>query len=135
MYKHILVAVAFDAEHDPEVSLQVAQKLAAKGGRVTVLHVKEEVPGYAIAYIPEDYETDLRTAIRGQLDDMAARFENGVGVLVEGHSGRTILDWADENAVDCIVIASHRPELQDYLLGSTAGRVVRHAQCSVHVIR
>jgi universal stress protein F len=25
--------------------------------------------------------------------------------------------------------------LQDYFLGSTAGRVVRHAQCSVHVIR
>ena len=34
-----------------------------------------------------------------------------------------------------IVIASHDPGLADYLLGSTAGRVVRHAHCSVLVVR
>ena len=28
MYKHVLVAVAFDAEHDPERSLQAAAVLA-----------------------------------------------------------------------------------------------------------
>jgi len=39
------------------------------------------------------------------------------------------------HAVDLIVIASHRPGLKDYFLGSTAGRVVRHSPCAVHVIR
>jgi universal stress protein F len=33
------------------------------------------------------------------------------------------------------VIASHRPGIQDYFLGSTASRVVRHANCTVHVMR
>ena len=42
-------------------------------------------------------------------------------------------EW--ETDTDCVVIASHRPGLQDYLLGSTAARVVRHAACSVHVLR
>ena len=46
-----------------------------------------------------------------------------------------ILEWAESNKVDCIIINSHKPGLQDYFLGSTAARVVRHAQCSVHVIR
>ena len=36
---------------------------------------------------------------------------------------------------DCIVIGSHKPGLIDYLLGSTAARVVRHAPCAVHVLR
>ncbi len=34
-----------------------------------------------------------------------------------------------------IVMASHRPEMSDYLLGPNAARVVRHARRSVSVIR
>ena len=36
---------------------------------------------------------------------------------------------------DLIVMASHRPELKDYLIGPNAARVVRHADCSVQVVR
>jgi universal stress protein F len=135
MYKHILVAVALDDAHDPEQALQVAGVLADSDGLVTVLHVKEQIPVYAIDYIPEDYDDGLKDAIRNRLSAMAARFKKGDGVMLEGHSGRTILEWAGENAVDCIVIASHQPGLRDYLLGGTAAHVVRHAQCSVHVLR
>ena len=135
MHKHILVAVGFDDDHDPAQSFQVAHALAGKGTRVSVLHVQEQLPNFAIAYMPEGYAEELKVAIKDRLDALADQFENGTGVLVEGHSGRTILDWAEANSVDCIIIASHRPGLQDYLLGSTASRVVRHAQCSVHVVR
>jgi universal stress protein F len=135
MYKHILVAVALDDDHDHEQSLQAARVLAGEGGRVTILHVKETVPNYAIAYVPEGHEASVIEAMRNRLNGLAAQLKNGTGVLVEGHSGRAIVEWAQANAVDCIIIASHRPGLQDYFLGSTAGRVVRHAQCSVHVIR
>jgi nucleotide-binding universal stress UspA family protein len=47
----------------------------------------------------------------------------------------TILETAKEIGADLIVIASHRPGLQDYFLGSTAARVVRHAECAVLVDR
>lgn len=135
MYQHILVAVAFDTDDAPERSLQATKLLLSPTGKVTVLHVKEMIPSYALSYIPEDYDATLRVAIRERLEGVAARFENGVGVLIDGHSGQTILEYAEANQVDCIVMMSHRPGLQDYFLGSTAGRVVRHAQCSVHVIR
>ena len=135
MYKHILVAVAFDTEHNAEQSLRVAKVLANNDTRTTVLHVKEAVPGYVVTYLPEDYSVSVKENFMSKLKSLASQIDNGVGVLIEGHSGRSILDWADANDVDCIIIASHRPGLQDYLLGSTAARVVRHAQCAVHVIR
>ena len=135
MYKHILVAVAFETEHDAEQSLRVAKVLADNDTRTTVLHVKEAVPGYVRTYLPEDYNIGAKEECMSKLKSLASQFDNGVGVLVDGHSGRSIVDWAEAHDVDCIIIASHRPGLQDYLLGSTAARVVRHAQCAVHVIR
>ncbi|MGO4910473.1 universal stress protein [Pseudorhodobacter sp. W20_MBD10_FR17] len=135
MYQHILIAIALETESDPKRELEIAKLLAGKKTRVTLLHVKEAIPPYAIAYMPEGYDTDLREAIRTQLDDLAKDFENGHGVLVDGHSGRTILEWADTNHVDCIILNSHQPNFGDYFLGSTAALVVRHAKCCVHVIR
>jgi len=52
-----------------------------------------------------------------------------------GNPGPTILTSADECGADLIIVGSHKPGLQDYFLGSTAARVVRHAQCSVLVMR
>ncbi len=135
MYKHILVAVSFEEEHDPTNSIRVAKTLADKGAQVTLLHVTEHVPSYAIKYVPPEYARDLKSAIYTELIDLAAQFTGGSAVVIEGHSSRAILDWAEENAVDCIVLDSHRPGLDDYFLGSTASRVVRHAHCSVHVVR
>ena len=38
-------------------------------------------------------------------------------------------------AADLIVIGCHAPGVGDFLLGSNAARVVRHAGCSVYVVR
>lgn len=48
---------------------------------------------------------------------------------------RGILDVAERIGADLIVLSSHRPEMKDYLLGANASRVVRHARCSVFVVR
>ena len=53
----------------------------------------------------------------------------------KGASYHGILEYADDNEIDLIIINSHRPGLQDYLLGSTAAKVVRHAKCAVLVER
>ena len=42
---------------------------------------------------------------------------------------------AAEWRADLIVVGSHRPVMSDYLLGSNAKTIVRHAQCSVLVVR
>ena len=135
MYRNILVPVAFDSEHKPDAALAVARQLAAPGARVTVLQVMEETPPYAVSYIPEDVLHSLREGVRAEMTAMAAGFENGDAVLIDGHSGRSILHWAEDHDVDCIVIASRRPGLQERLLGSTASWVVGRAHCAVHVVR
>lgn len=136
MYKHILVPVSFDDDRNVAASVAVAGKLLDDGGKITMIHVMDQLPGYAINYVPEGFHEKARVAIVQSLEDLASDAEADVeGVVVEGHSGRTIVDWADEHDVNLIVIASHRPGMQDYLLGSTAARVVRHARCAVHVVR
>ncbi len=135
MYSNIIVPLAFDENHNPDTALNVARALAAPGARVSILHVMADVPGYAISYMPEGYDADLRQALQNQLDGLANEFENGAGVIRSGHAANEILDLAEEIGADCIVIASHRPGFGDYLIGSTASRVVRHAPCAVMVIR
>lgn len=135
MYKKILVPVSFDDDRNAAEAISVARKLVDDDGTITLFHVMEQIPRYAVNYFPEGYRDEAKDAITATLEDMAKDIANGHGLVVEGHSGRTILDWSGENGVDCIVIASHRPGMQDYLLGSTAAQVVRHAQCAVHVVR
>ena len=137
MYSNILVPVAFDDGADDKVrrAAEIARLLAAEGARITLLHVMERVPSYAISYLPADYVAQARKAVEAELSALAADLPGGEGVVIDGHSGRTIVDFAQDRAVDLIVIASHRPGMQDLLLGSTATLVVRHAPCAVHVLR
>lgn len=135
MYKHILVPIAPDHGADTARSLEAARLLADSGARITALTVADEIPGYVQHQLPAGL---LDTTRAEMLADLKADLGGVAGVtadVVTGHAGRTITDYADAHGADCIVIASHRPGLQDYFLGSTAARVVRHAKCTVVVIR
>ncbi|HHB81325.1 MAG TPA: universal stress protein, partial [Aliiroseovarius sp.] len=57
------------------------------------------------------------------------------GHVLHGPIYKEIIAAADSVKADIIVMASHRPEMQDYLLGPNAARVVRHAPQSVMVVR
>lgn len=95
----------------------------------------EHLPAYATEYLPDHYQDGARAEIKRQLALLADGVEDATLCVVEGHSGRTILDWVNEHPVDLIVVASHRPGMQDLFLGSTAARIVRHTPCAVHVLR
>ena len=135
MYQKILVPIAFEDDRDITGSLKLARLLTQENGSITLLHVMERVPGYAISYMPQDYLNEAKAAIKGELKRMADTLPNAEGLVIEGHAGRTILDWANDKSVDLIILASHRPDMGDMLLGSTATTVVRQAQCAIHVIR
>ena len=134
MYRNILVPVALDHERDVSTALAVARALAAEGGTVTALTVVEAVPSYILAEFPENLVERNRDAAAEALKAEVGGADVRT-VAVTGHSARSILDYAEAHEVDCIVIASHRPGLQDFFLGSTAARVVRHATCAVHGVR
>ncbi len=135
MYQNILIPVATD--HDPltQNALNAARLLKDEGGKITVLTVVEAVPEFIVMQLPEgQIEHNRAQMAKGLAEDFEAADDITIEV-VHGHAGRTILEFAEEQGIDCIVMNSHRPGLSDYFLGSTAARVVRHAQCAVHVLR
>lgn len=135
MYKNILIPVLIDDKHDMQASFLAARALADEGAKFTVLNVMEAIPAYAASQIPADVLANSRYEIERNLKQLAKALPGASSVLVSGHAGRAIVDYASEHQIDCIVIASHVPGFEDIFLGSTADRVVRHAKCSVHVIR
>lgn len=135
MYNNILIAVAL--EHSPHANeaLQVARTLANDSAHFTALHVIEELPNYVVSQIPDDLLADRKPEAQAELISELGGVPDVDPVVVYGHAGRTIVSFAEDKDVDCIVIASHKPGMQDLFIGSTAQRVVRHARCAVHILR
>lgn len=134
MYHKILVPMALDHGLSPQ-TLEVAKALCAQDGTITGLHVYEAPQGSISAYLDEETVRAGFQKAEDLLKEKLAATPDVVPKIVKGHSARTIIDFAKETGVDCIVIGSHKPGLSDYFLGSTTSRVVRHAECAVHVQR
>lgn len=134
MYAKILVPMALDHDISPQ-TLAIAEALLSTGGEIIALHVQEELQGSVTSYLDSETVKAGREAAHDALMAKTANIPNVSPVLISGHSSRSIIDYAENNGVDCIVIGSHKPGLRDYFLGSTAARVVRHAGCAVHVHR
>jgi universal stress protein F len=136
MYKTILVPIDIAHLDKGKAMIDVAIAHASKGAQIIILNVVEEIPTWAAAEIPEGILDKSRQTSVDEMNAIAK--ESGIEMDVEvrmGHSYKTILDVAKEKSADMIIVASHRPGLQDYFLGSTAAKVVRHAKCSVLVVR
>lgn len=137
MYKHILVPI--DPGHGAVGAriIAVARLLTGGAGRITILTVVESVPGYLANEVPLHLIERSRSAtaelIRGLARDSGID-PDGV-VIRDGNAASMILEEAGRLGVDAIILGSHRPNFGDYLIGSTASRVVRHAQCTVVVER
>ena len=136
MYKTILVPI--DMGHVPEgkTIIDIAVDHASEDSKIILLNVVEEIPNWAAISLPADLLDKSIEESRQELKAIANA--SGIKMDVEirtGHSYNTILEVAEEKNADLVIIASHRPELQDYFLGSTAAKVVRHARCSVLVVR
>jgi nucleotide-binding universal stress UspA family protein len=135
MYKNILVPVILGDGDTAAKSYAVAQALAGTGAKFTVMHVLEEIPGFVSAEMPGDVVEKAQAAAEQSLKQSAKALPGAAAHLARGHAGTHIVDYASLHDIDCIVVASHKPGVSDFFLGSTASRVVRHAECSVHVIR
>lgn len=140
MFKKILVAV--DLEHAAQVGdlLGVAEDIAnANGAQLHLLNVIGAAPAVVSQFLPESYEKMASEKIEKDLAALAAKVDLTDGAVTSsvrfGSVYQEILAHANKNGTDLIVVASHKPNVGDYLLGTTAARVVRHASCSALVVR
>lgn len=141
MYKEILLAIDLEDESSWRKALPVAVELCrASGARLHAVTVVPELgPSIVSGYFPEDYEARMIADAGERLNKLLeAELPEGIQVrpiVAQGTVYKIVIDTAEGIDADLIVMASHRPESSDYLLGPNAARVVRHSSKSVLVVR
>lgn len=136
MYQTFVVPVDVNNSDKAAAMLDTAERLGDKGAKIVLTYIIEPIPNYVAVHLPEGHSEKVVAEAKEELDRIAKSTALETEIQVRfGHASPEILSAADENNADAIIIASHRPGFEDYLLGSTASRVVRHAKCSVVIIR
>lgn len=140
MFKTVLVPIDFEHDGSWERSLEAAFSIARlDDAKLHILHVIRSTPPVVAQYLPKDYAPTAEIAALAALKEKVkargvteseARF-----IVRHGEIYPEILDVAGEIGADLIVMAAHKPGMSDYLLGTTAARVARHAKCSVFLVR
>jgi len=134
MYRKIVVGLSL--EHGlADLALKTAASLADPDGEIQAVHVYTPLQESVRAYVSESDLAKSHWTAESMLKDRVAKHKNVKPVLIDGQPGSALVNYARRVGADCIVVGSHKPGLSDYFLGSTAARVVRHAPCSVHVLR
>ena len=91
------------------------------------------------SFRPKEYEKKALDLVMDKLHERAAANVPKEVIVqhVIGHgiADEEILRLDGEVGVDLIVMGSHRPYMEDYLLGPNAAHVVSHANCSVLMVR
>ena len=140
MFNKILVPVDLSEPDMIKTALDEALGLAKAGdAQLRLVNVQPLVPVAFIDYIPPNFDDQLRETTEKDLADLAVKIDypqTRVSTIARfGAIYPEVLAEAQEWGADLIVLGSHRPTMATYLLGSNATTIVRHAKCSVMVVR
>ena len=140
MFRTIVVPVDL-AEVDvsrPAIASAVAMAKQSNG-RIILVNVVPIMPVMMLDTVPVSYEAEVAERAQSSLSDVAATVDlprDRVSAVVKiGGVYHEVLDVATEENADLVLVGSHRPAMATYLLGSNATAIVRHAKCSVLVLR
>jgi len=134
MYKKILIALALDQGHGKQ-AVKLARHLGSDDAEIVAVHVIDRVPGYSRMYTGDIDRDEIEKNAKASIMERIGDSGDIKPVVLEGHAGRTVTDYADEIGADCIICGAHHPSLSDFFLGSTAARIMQYANCSVHILR
>lgn len=140
MFKTILVPVDLGEVEAARPALDKAVELA-KGaeGALRLIYVRSIVPVTYMEFMPPTFDEEQQGEAETKLANIAASVdlpaERVSAVVRLGSVYNEVLDEAEKTGADLIVVGSHRPSMATFLLGSNASAIVRHAKCSVLVVR
>ena len=141
MFRSILVPIDLTNTDLAKPAVATAVSLSqASHGTIRQQKVLHMTPVMLTEYVPADFDMLQRQSSQEALAIVAR--EVGIepsrisSVVRQGSSVyHEILEESQAVDADLIVMASHRPAMKTYFLGSNAGYVVRYASCSVLVVR
>lgn len=142
MYKDILLTVDLAHLDDEMRAVGFAVEYAQTFG--STLHILTVVPDFGLSIVGSFFPPDHEKTSTAKASEALLAFTRRVipagirhrHIVDHGVIYRIILHYARETKCDLVVMSSGRKvDLDDYLLGPNAARVVRHAKCSVLVVR
>ncbi|WP_458791105.1 universal stress protein [Yoonia sp. MH D7] len=139
----VLCAVDVSNGNEDIKTLQTAAKLAElEGAQLDVIGV---VPDYGMAqvgtFFNKAHHDQMLKEAKVQLNKIvttALGAEQNLKVrhlISSGRAYEEVLKVAKKSSARLIVVGAHKADFKDYLLGPNAARIVRHATCSVYVVR
>ncbi|MEP5762664.1 MAG: universal stress protein [Litoreibacter sp.] len=143
MTNSVLCAVDISNGVDDINIIQAAARMAALDD--AQLDVIAVVPDYGMSSVGGFFNKDhhdklvdeakhlLNQLVTKALDD--AQNAKVRHVVATGRAYEEVLKLAKKARSSLIVVGAHKTDLSDYLLGPNAARIVRHAKCSVYVVR
>ena len=140
MFHRIVLAVDLaDSAVSPKGLEEALELVANSAGELRLVNVQPLLPATFMEYVPADFDEEQEKRAQIALDEVAAKVpiprDRVSTTVLSGGVYHELLRDALEWRADLIVVGSHRPVMSDYLLGSNAKTIVRHAQCSVLVVR
>ncbi len=128
-------------------ALDAASEMAGHfSGELIVVHVVPPIPVMATGHMSpaafnvHEYQEEMEKSSKNELDQyIAEKVPESVsarGMVLVGNPGDQIVDTAEDEDVDIIVIATHgQTGLKRVVFGSVAEKVVRHAKQPVLTVR
>ena len=136
------ILVGLDGSESERHVLDTAVSLAAKlGGRLVLFRAVSlpiGLPAQALALSPDNVGALLADSATQHLQALAKTLPEGLVERIQVEMGvpwRAVCDTAEADNADLIIIGSHGYGGIDRLMGTTAGKIVNHATCSVLVAR
>lgn len=139
-YKHIILAVELAPEIDNaliNVALDIAKKT---GATISLVHAIEQVGAYGGTYgvtIASEIEELLLQNAQKEMQKLASKIgvEEKAQIIKFGTAKMLILDEAEKQKADLIIVGSHGRHGIQVILGSTANAVLHRAKCDVLAVR
>ena len=119
--------------------IDLAKQYGATVHAIYVIETKAHYIYTVAGHDPEEmkeYEEYGREIVENVVDEAVEEGLDGVGVIKKGRVAEEIVEYAEENGIDTIVMgAQGRSGIDKYLIGSTTEKVVRTASVPVTTVR
>lgn len=138
LFKKIVIA-ADGSDHSVRAALYAIELAGKFSSWIDVVYVvdmdksRTDVLHFGNKHALEKMRIDRLSEVEKQLTDAEVNYEFHI---LHGEPGPTIIDFANEHDVDCIVIGRRGlNKLQTIVLGSVSHKVAKRANCPVLIIK
>ncbi|WP_439150613.1 universal stress protein [Sulfitobacter sp.] len=131
-----------NGDEDVNVIQKAAELAALDDAQLDVIAV---IPDYGMsqvgAFFSKDHHEQMVLEAQKYLSDLVTKALSAEQnkkvrhVVATGRAYEKVLGLAHKIDASLVVVGAHKADLADYLLGPNAARIVRHAKCSVYVVR